>query len=286
MNTMHTSLLSLTIILSGLTVSAQGRFADATIKTTHVAGAVYMLEGPGGNIGVSVGDDGVLMVDDKFAPLADKIRAAITEIGIGDGDLKFILNTHHHDDHTNGNPVFGPEATIIAHENVRKRLADKPESGWPVITFSSSLSIHFNGEEIKAIHFASGHTDGDAVIHFTGSNVVHMGDLFFSGMFPFVDLSSGGDVESLTTHIGHLMDELPADVKLIPGHGPLSSMKEFNEYHTMLSETMDFVRNGIEAKKSVEELKKEGLPEQWKSWSWDFISEAKWIETVFTSLNR
>ena len=284
MNKIHATLLSLTILLCGLTVSAQGRFDDVIIKTTHVAGTVYMLEGAGGNIGVSVGDDGVLMIDDQFAPLADKIRAAISEIG--SGDLKFILNTHHHGDHTSGNPVFGSEATIIAHENVRKRLSDKPESGWPVITFESSLSIHFNGEEIKAIHFEQSHTDGDAVIHFTGSNVVHMGDLFFSGRFPFVDLNSGGDVESLAANIEHLMGEIPADAKIIPGHGPLSGMKELKVYHTMLMETIDFVRKGMTAKKSVEDLKTEGLSDKWKSWGDGFISESKWIETVYTSLSR
>lgn len=272
------------VLLSSHIVHPQSDFDNVEIKATHVAGNIYMLEGAGGNIGVSIGKDGVLLVDDQFAPLADKIRAAIA--GIAKGDLKFILNTHHHGDHTGGNPVFGPEATIIAHENVRKRLADKPKKGWPVITFESSLSVHFNGEEIKAIHFEHSHTDGDAVVFFTASNVVHMGDLLFSGLFPYVDLAAGGDVETLIGSIEHLIEELPADARIIPGHGPLSTLKELRDYHTMLTETVAFVRNGINSGRSLDQLKKEGLPDKWKSWSWEFISQEKWIETIYTDLTR
>ena len=162
---------------------AQRDFSDVEIKTIHAAGNIYMLEGRGGNIGVSVGSDGILMVDDQFEPLADKIEAALKKLS--DGQLKFVLNTHFHGDHTGGNEVFGPTAPIIAHTNVRERLKVKlsPE-GLPIITFDTSLSIHFNGEEIRVIHFPKGHTDGDSVIFFTGANVVHMGDHFFSGRFP------------------------------------------------------------------------------------------------------
>src|SRR5258705_1387650 len=175
-------------------------FSKVEIKTTKVAGNVYMLQGSGGNIGVSVGPDGILIVDDEFAPLADKIKAALK--GLGEGKLKFILNTHWHGDHTGGNGVFGPEAPIIAQTNVRKRLADgysspnynvkpAPKEALPVVTFDQTLSVHFNGEEIRVLHFPHGHTDGDSVIFFTTSNVVHMGDDFFAGSFPFVDLERG-----------------------------------------------------------------------------------------------
>ncbi|MEM9491778.1 MAG: MBL fold metallo-hydrolase, partial [Myxococcota bacterium] len=159
--------------------SDHGAGEDVKITTVPVSGNIYMLIGRGGNIGVSVGDDGILIVDDQFAPLADKIRAALAELD--KGDLQYVLNTHHHGDHTGGNPVFGKEATIIAHDNVRKRLIadNKPAEGWPVITFDTTLTVHFNGEEIRAVHFAKGHTDGDSVIFFEKSNVVHMGDHFF-----------------------------------------------------------------------------------------------------------
>ncbi len=193
-----------------------------------------MLQGAGGNIGVSVGPDGILIVDDQYAPLADKIKAALKTLG--EGKLKFVLNTHWHGDHTGGNAAFGPEAPVIAHENVRKRMATtqtneffksttpaSPKEALPVITFGHSVSIHFNGEEIRAIHFPTGHTDGDSIIYFTTSNVIHMGDHFFTGRFPFVDLDSGGDVEGFTKNVGDVIAKLPAGVKIIPGHGPLST---------------------------------------------------------------
>lgn len=271
---------------------AQQDFSDVEIKTTHVVGNVYMLEGAGGNIGVSVGKDGVLIVDDQFAPLADRIRAAFK--GLGSGNLEFVLNTHWHGDHTGGNEVFGPDAPIIAHTNVRKRLATRqemrgrvfeprPAEALPVITFDQSLSIHFNGEEIKAVHFPRGHTDGDTVVFFTGSNVVHMGDDFFSGRFPFVDLDSGGNVEGLIENIGKVITDLPPDVKIIPGHGRLSGIEELKRYHRMLKETSRLVREGIGAGKTLEELQQEGLSETWASWGSGFVSTERWIDLLYRS---
>ncbi len=282
------------LLVSLASVSAQQDFSKVTLKTTHVRGNIYMINGTGGNIGVSVGPDGILIVDDKFAPLADKIRAALKDIG--QGDLKFILNTHWHGDHTGGNRVFGPEAPIIAHTNVRKRLMREqhvlgrtippaPREAWPVITFDQSVSIHFNGEEIKAIHFPHGHTDGDVVIFFTGSNVVHMGDDFFSGRFPFVDLNSGGDVEGLIKNVEAIMKQLPADVKIIPGHGPVSTLDDLKLYHQMLVETTDIVRRKMAAGKSLDEIKAEGLPDKWASWGSGFIPTERWIEIVYRSLS-
>ena len=273
---------------------AQQDFSKVEIKTTKVAGNVYMLQGSGGNIGVSVGPDGILIVDDEFAPLADKIKAALK--GLGEGKLKFILNTHWHGDHTDGNVVFGPEAPIIAQTNVRKRLADgyssptysvKPaaKEGLPVVTFDQSLSVHFNGEEIRVIHFPHGHTDGDAVIFFTGANVVHMGDDFFNGMFPFVDLDSGGDVEGYVKNVGDVISKLPANVKIIPGHGPLGSIDDLKRFHHMLTETTGIVRKKMAEGKKVEQIKADGLPAEWKSWSWEFVSSDRWIETIYRSFS-
>ncbi len=265
---------------------AQMDFARIKIKTTHVAGNIYMLEGAGGNIGVSVGPDGILLVDDQFEPLAEKIRNAFKELG--EVPLKFLVNTHFHGDHTGGNVVFGNEAHIIAHANVRKRLQmeSPPQRALPVVTFNDSLSIHFNGEEIRVIHFPNSHTDGDSVIFFTGSNVVHLGDLFFSGRFPYVDLDSGGDVAGLIKHVEELLTELPPDVKLIPGHGSLSDIDDLKTYHQTLVETADLVRDQIEAGKGLDEIKAVGLPQKWRSWGSGFISTGRWIEIVHRSLTK
>ena len=285
----------ITILLLVIPALAQQDFSKVEIKVTKVAGNVYMLEGSGGNIGVSVGPDGILIVDDEFAPLADKIKAALK--GLGTGKLKFILNTHWHGDHTGGNVVFGPEAPIIAQTNVRKRLAEgsnvpnrtvapAPKDALPVITFDQSVSVHFNGEEIRVIHFPRGHTDGDAVIFFTGSNVVHMGDDFFNGMFPFVDLDSGGDVDGYVKNVGDVLTKLPAGVKIIPGHGPLANVEDLKRFHQMLLATTDVVRRKIAAGKTLDQIKAEGLPDEWKSWGAGFVNTDRWITTIHRSFTK
>ena len=284
------------LLVFAVSIDAQQRdFSQVQMKATKVAGNVFMLEGSGGNIGVSVGADGILIVDDQFAPLADKIRAALKELG--QGKLRFILNTHWHGDHTGGNVAFGPEATIIAHDNVRKRLATEqrsqvfnsttpasPKEALPVITFGQSLSVHFNGEEIRAIHYPQGHTDGDSVIFFTTSNVVHLGDDFFAGRFPFVDLESGGSVEGLIKNIGEIIGKIPEGAKLIPGHGPISTLDDLKAYHRMLQQTTEIVRQKMTAGKTLEQIKSEGLPAEWQSWGTGFIKTDRWVETIHKSL--
>jgi len=282
-------------LLFAVSAHAQTDFSKVEVKATKVAGNVYMLQGAGGNIGVSVGDDGLLIVDDQFAPLADKIRAALK--GLADKKLRFILNTHWHGDHTGGNIAFGPEAPIIAHDNVRKRLATEqkstvfnsttppsPKEALPVITFNNSLSVHFNGEEIRAIHFPQGHTDGDSVIFFSTSNVVHLGDDFFAGRFPFVDLESGGSVEGLIRNIGEIIGKIPAGAKLIPGHGPISTVDDLKNYHRMLQQTTEIVRQKIAGGKTLEQVKSEGLPAEWEPWGTGFIKTDRWVETIYKSL--
>jgi len=286
-----------TLCLFACLAFAQGQdFSKVQIKATKVAGNVYMLEGSGGNIGVSVGPDGILIVDDQFAPLADKIKAALKELG--QGKLKFVINTHWHGDHTGGNPVFGVDSTIVAHTNVRKRLGMEstnragqkvpaaPKEALPVITFDESLSVHFNGEEIKAVHYPNGHTDGDGVIFFTQSNVVHMGDDFFAGMFPFVDLSSGGSVEGLVRNVGNALTKIPANAKIIPGHGPISTVEDLKAFHQMLIETVDVVRKQMQSGKSLDDIKAAGLPSKYDSWGKGFINAPTWIETIQKSLSK
>jgi glyoxylase-like metal-dependent hydrolase (beta-lactamase superfamily II) len=270
----------------------QRDFSKVEIKPTHVAGNVYMLEGSGGNIGVSAGKDGVLIVDDQYAPLADKIKAAIK--GINPGPLKLVLNTHWHGDHTGGNEIFGAEAPIVAQTNVRKRMSTdqtvfgdvikaSPPGALPVLTYDQSVSVHFNGEEIKVIHFPHGHTDGDSIIFFTGANVVHMGDDFFAGRFPFVDLGSGGSVQGLIDATAKVLAEIADDAKVIPGHGPLGGKAELKAFHDMLVETSNVVRQAMKKGKSSEAIQAAGLPDKWKEWGSGFIDAKKWLGTIYDS---
>ncbi|MXX60955.1 MAG: MBL fold metallo-hydrolase [Holophagales bacterium] len=273
--------------------AAQQDFSAVEVTAEHVSGAVHMLTGAGGNIGVSAGEDGILIVDDQFAPLADKIRAALA--GISPGDLEFVVNTHFHFDHTGGNVIFGKEALIVAHTNVRKRLAEgagvrgrpadpAPKEALPVVTYDDGVSIHFNGEEIMIGHLTGGHTDGDSYIYFTDSNVVHLGDQFFAGRFPFIDVGNGGNAVGLRDSIGWALDHLPADAKVIPGHGPLSSVDDLKTYHRMLTECVATVKAGKDAGKSVEEIQAGGLPEEWSGWGSGFINESVFITSIHESL--
>jgi cyclase len=263
---------------------------DVTIKTEKVAGNVYVLFGAGGNIGVTAGKDGILIIDDQFINVAEKIKVALKDLG--SDTPRFVFNTHWHGDHTGGNPIFGQNSIIVAHENVRKRLSTDSVTrgrqfkalapvGLPMITYGQGLSIHFNGEEIRAVHYPNGHTDGDTVIFFTGSNVVHLGDDFFVGKFPFVDLESGGSVAGLIQNIDTLIKQIPADAKIIPGHGAVSSLNDLKIYHQTLVETTNIVRRQMSEKKSLDEIKKAGLPDKFKDWGTGFIKTDAWIETIY-----
>jgi glyoxylase-like metal-dependent hydrolase (beta-lactamase superfamily II) len=285
--------LALCLGMSVWVVATHQDVSQAEVKATKLSGNVYMLTGAGGNIGASVGPDGIMIVDDQFAPLAEKIRAVLKTLGTG--PLKFVVNTHWHGDHTGGNAKFGTEATIVAHHNVRRRLSSEqkifgqpvpasPKEALPVVTYGQSVSLHFNNEEIRIVHFPHGHTDGDSVIYFTGANVVHMGDHFFAGRFPFVDLENGGNVVGLTKNVAEIMKDLPVGVKLIPGHGPLATVEDLKLYHRMLVETTDIVRRQKQAGKTLEQIKAQGLPAEWNNWGTGFIKTPQWIELIYRSL--
>jgi cyclase len=274
----------------------QPDYSKVEVKATKVAGTVYMLTGAGGNIGVSAGEDGIVIVDDEFAPLAPKIKAALA--GISDKPIKFILNTHYHGDHTGGNEVFGREAPIIAQENVRKRLQSGTKSGTrvtppapkgalPVVTFADRVTVHVNGEDIRAIHFPNGHTDGDVVIYFTQSNVVHMGDDFFNGSFPVVDLDNGGSVEGMIADVEKILTTLPDNVKLIPGHGPLGDKASLRAFADMLKGTLAAVDAGIKAGKTLDQLKADNVLGPWaEQWGKLFIKPDRFTETLYNDLTR
>ena len=273
-------------IVAALPAAAQGNdFSKVEVKATKVGGNVWMLTGAGGNIGVLAGPDGVLVVDDQFAPLADKIRAAIKGFA-PDGKLAFLLNTHWHGDHTGGNAAFGKEATIIAQENVRKRLATKqdspsPKEALPVVTYEDGVTVWFDDEEIQIVHVPHGHTDGDSIVFFKGSNVVHMGDQFFNGMFPFIDVDSGGDVNGYIKNVADMIARIPPGATIIPGHGPVGTLDDLKKFHAALVKTTDIVKSEIAKGLTLEGAKKAGLPEEYKAYATSFIPIEKWIETVY-----
>ncbi len=261
-----------------------------------------MLEGAGGNIGVSVGDDGIVVVDDEFAPLAPKITAALR--GITDKSVRVVLNTHWHGDHTGGNAAMfaATGAPIVAHENVRKRmLAGAPArevgghkmdpvppaapEALPIITFDDKVSVHLNGEEIRALHVASGHTDGDVVILFTKSNVVHMGDDFVTYGFPFVDLASGGSVKGMIAALDKLAAELPADVKVIPGHGKVSTVDDMKKLSATLKDCVKLVEAEFRKKKTLKQIQDAKLLAKYDDMAKAFISADAFVETIFDELS-
>jgi len=270
---------------------AQDRdFSKIEVKAAKVAGSVYMLTGAGGNIGVSVGEDGIVIVDDQFAPLAPKIKEALH--GITDKPIRFVLNTHYHGDHTGGNEIFGREAPIIAQTNVRKRLQSgsknlggttppAPKDALPVVTFDDKVSVWANGEEIRAVHFPHGHTDGDSVIFFTKSNVVHMGDDFFNGMYPFIDVENGGSVKGMLAGVQTVLGTIPDDAKVIPGHGPQSDKAGLRAFGDMLKGTWNAVDAGRKAGKTADQLKAEKVLAAWDSWGKGFIKTDAWIELLY-----
>ena len=282
------------LLMSGL-VNAEEGYSDVDIKVSPLAGPVYVLSGKGGNIAVSAGEDGLLIVDDQFAPLAEKIEDALSQLGTG--KTKFVLNTHWHGDHTGGNAHFGSYATIIAHENVRKRLDSKqevklfqmvsepqPKEALPVITFAQSLSVHFNGEEIQVVHFPHGHTDGDSVIIFTKSNVVHAGDHFFNGMYPFIDLASGGDVEGYIQNVAAIMDVIPDGARIIPGHGPVADKADYKAFYQMLKRTTEAVKAEIAAGKNLSDIQEAGLGDEIEAqWGTGVLTTSQWIEIIYQS---
>ena len=268
---------------------------DITYKVTKVSGNVYMLQGRGGNIGAIAGPEGILIIDDDFRTMSEKLRDALRELG--SPVPRFIFNTHWHGDHTEGNQFFGKDSIIVAQENVRKRLLDPPvifgektapyaSFALPMITYDESLSIHFDGDDIRAVHYPNGHTDGDTVVFFAKANVVHLGDDFFAGRFPFVDLESGGSVQGMINNVAKLLTQIPADAKLIPGHGPLSTVEDLKTYHKTLVETAKIVQDAMKKKKTLEEIKKAGLPDKYKDYGSGFIKTDAWIETVYKSYSK
>jgi glyoxylase-like metal-dependent hydrolase (beta-lactamase superfamily II) len=280
----------------GTPLAAQ-QMQDIQVTATHVAAHVYMLTGRGGNIGASVGDDGVFLVDDQYAPLTEKIRAAVA--GISGEPIRFVINTHWHEDHTGGNEHMGEGgAIIVAHENVRERLSTEqfvtfierhydpePAAALPVITFTDAVTFHWNDDASHVFHVARAHTDGDAVVHFREANVVHAGDVYWNGVYPFIDVSSGGSIDGMIQGVDRLLELVDADTKIIPGHGPLSGVEELRTYRWMLLASRERVAALMAERKTRDEIIA-GRPmadfdESWGQW---FIQPEQWVALVYDGL--
>jgi cyclase len=282
-------------LVAATSLMAQDDFSKVEVKATKVAGTVYMLTGSGGNIGVSVGEDGMVLIDDQYAALAPKIEAALKTISTK--PLRFVLNTHYHGDHTGGNEYFGRNATILAQENVRKRMKVETSNFWqkvpaspkgslPVITFNDTATVHLNGEDVRAVHFPNGHTDGDSVIWFTQSNVVHMGDDFFNGTFPFIDIDNGGSVKGMIAAAEKVASMIPADTKVIPGHGPLGDRDSLRKFAEMLKGVSAAVQAGLTAGKTADQMKADKVLAPWDAWAKGFLKQDTFIDILVRDLSR
>src|SRR5271165_2719453 len=290
-------------LLANILASAQDQdFSKVQLKVTKVARNVYMLESDdAGNIGASVGDDGIVIVDDQYAPLAEKIQAALK--GITDKPVRFIINTHYHGDHTGGNAYFQKQAPIIAHDNVRKRLESgggggnggsvhidtkpAPHEALPILTFDHDVTVHLNGEDIRALHFPAGHTDGDSIIFFPKANVVHMGDDYVRYGFPFIDVTAGGSVQGMIAACEKIIPMLPPDVRVIPGHGQLSNLDEVREYIQMLKGTTAAVEAALKKGSTLDQMKKDKILAAWdKKYASKFVTQDVFIETLYNSLTN
>lgn len=288
--------LLLCVMALGVTSKVQ---AQASVKSSKVTDNIYMLSGVngfvGGNVAVSVGDDGVLLVDSLVSGRDKELLQALKDIG--GGKMRYLLNTHWHGDHTGGNAALSERATVVAHDNVRHYLQHdqnnyfgerkaSPAEAWPVLTFDSTMTVHFNDETVKLMHYPNGHTNGDAIVYFKKAGVLHMGDTYFKDIFPFVDLTTGGSVLGLARNIGEIIQSMPKDTIVIPGHGSLSNIEELKGYHQMLLNSIKVVKKAMKAGKSIEQLQKQGLGELFKPWTTGFIAEKDWIVFVYQSIEK
>ena len=279
--------------LAALPAPAQQDFSKVEIKATKLTGTTYMLTGAGGNIGLSAGEDAVFVIDDQFAPLTPRILAAIA--AITPKPVKFVLNTHWHFDHTGGNENLGKAgAIIVAHDNVRKRMSTdqviefinmktrpEPKEALPVLTFSADMTFHINGEEVRAIHMPNAHTDGDSVVHFTGSDVVHMGDIYFNGFYPFIDAESGGSADGVVAACDKVLAFVTDKTRIIPGHGPLSNAAELKAYRDVVATVSSRVKALVAQGRTLEEIKAAGVSKEFdEKWGKGFIKSERFAEML------
>jgi len=272
-------------------------FDTITVRAQQLRGGVYMLTGSGGNIGLSVGDDAAFLVDDQFAPLTPKIIAAVA--GVTSKPIKFVVNTHWHGDHTGGNENLGKTgALLVAHDNVRKRMSVEqfnavfnrttpasPPSALPVVTFSDSVSFHVNGDDLVAFHIPPAHTDGDVIIHFTKADVIHMGDTFFATGYPYIDVSSGGNVQGVIGAADRVLAMCGPQTIVIPGHGAAADCARLRAYRNMLVTVRDRVQAEMRKGRTKEQIVAAKLTADLDpAWGKAFINGDGIVDAVYRSL--
>jgi len=286
-------------LLAAAPSQAQQDFSKVEIEVEKLSEGLYMLVGAGGNIGLSAGEDATFIVDDQFAPLTDKIVAAIRTVT--DMPVKFVVNTHWHGDHTGGNENFGKAgAVIIAHDNVRQRMSVEtfnerfkqtipasPRAALPVVTFADAVTLHLNGETVHVAHVPPAHTDGDAIIHFTEANVLHMGDLFFNGGYPFVDVWSGGHVDGVIGAADKALAMGDDTTRIIPGHGALADKAALQRFRDVVATVRDRVKTLIDEGKTLEEVQAAQPSKEYDAqWGQGFMKGEQFVELVYVSLTK
>jgi len=296
---MKRCVLAATLMLTSVALAEEQDWSKVEVKVVPVAGGVSMLVGEGGNIAVTTGKDGVFLVDDQFAPLLPKIRAAVKTLG--DGPIRFVVNTHFHGDHTGSNAQLGEAgAVILAQENVRKRLGVErvnsrtrertppaPPAAWPLVTYADGVTLYLNGDELEVTHVARAHTDGDSIVRFRKANVVHMGDTFFNGSYPFIDVDSGGSIDGVIAAADRVLPSIDAGTKLIPGHGPLGTKAELQSYREMLAGIRDRVKALIAQGKTLDQVIAARPTAQWDAtWGKGFMKPDIFVAFVHRSLTE
>ena len=287
----------LALVLCATSVLSEKAGNEPDFAVIEVSEGIYMLLSGGGNVGLSIGEDGVVMIDDSMPPFLDKLTRTIKSIS--DKPIDFLINTHLHRDHTENNESFSQRGIrIVAHENLRTsmltkglKLYDKegpmPKAALPVITFSHAISFHLNGEHARVFHVKNAHTDGDAIIHFQNSNVVHAGDTFFNGLFPYIDLANGGNIEGYIAAQQKIIDLSDDQTKIIPGHGPLGNKKKLQAARDMLIDSKNIISTLIKNGQSEEQVVKANpLNKYHENWNWGFITTEKMTRQVYKSLTE